>query len=204
MGRLVGSARRYNILGALVLVCVLCCSGRALANIVGSEHDFSDESWTNNICDPCHTPHNADTSVTAPLWNHENTVHVFTDLYSSPTLKETPGQPGGESMVCLSCHDGTVALDSFGNVTGSNKLAPGDPGYIGTDLSDDHPIGILWSHKEPATCANCHQEGGDDLPFYSGQVECSTCHDPHNAGTGTKMLRLPMTNSTLCRHCHGK
>ena len=116
---------------------------------------------------------------------------------------------GGASKLCLSCHDGTVALDSYGNVTGGTNLMPSDPGYIGTNLSDDHPIGILWGHKKPAVCTNCHVEHGPgvldgELPFYDGKVECASCHDPHNGGTGTKLLRLPILNSTLCLHCHGK
>ena len=44
--------------------------------IVGSAHDFSDDSWntTGQICLVCHTPHNADVTVNnAPLWNHETT-----------------------------------------------------------------------------------------------------------------------------------
>ena len=81
--------------------------------IVGSAHDFSGEGWSGGeICLPCHTPHNADTTEPdAPLWNHAVTSALYT-LYDSPTMDVAPEQPRPASKLCLSCHDGTVALDS--------------------------------------------------------------------------------------------
>ena len=64
-------------------------------NIQGSAHDFSNDSWntTGQICIVCHTPHNADATVTnAPLWNHETTTATFT-TYNSATMEAATGQP---------------------------------------------------------------------------------------------------------------
>ncbi len=101
----------------------------------------------------CHTPHNADASVTdAPLWNHEVTTAIYT-VYSSPTMDVPVGQPGGISKLCLSCHDGTVAVDNFGGTTdgavtiGSYATPPSYNPALTTDLSDDHPIGMEWDHQ---------------------------------------------------------
>lgn len=62
------------------------------------------------ICIFCHTPHNA--TPIQPLWNRASSGSVYIP-YSSTTVNASPGQPTGASMLCLSCHDGTIAL---GNV----------------------------------------------------------------------------------------
>ena len=197
-----------------IFIACLCVAfaGFAVGGIEGSEHDFSGEGWNTEgeLCQPCHTPHNAGAAdVAAPLWNHEITDATFT-LYSSPTLKGTVEQPRSVSKACLSCHDGTVALDSYGGKIGSEFV--GGDAMLGTDLSDDHPVSIKWEHlsdgfKSP--CANCHTFSPlnviSELPFYDGYIECATCHDAH-AGTGVsdKLLRKPSAGSQICFHCHAK
>lgn len=207
----------------IFLFYLLFSSTAVWADITGSAHDFSSEAWSGGqICLPCHTPHNADQTVSkAPLWNHELTQATYT-LYDSPTMNETTVQPLGISKLCLSCHDGTVALDSFGNASGSEYIAGN--ANIGTDLSNDHPISITWTHQTivpfgiSAQCTYCHehihiQEDPEKypLPFYtydSGntyKVECSTCHDPHNnRAPGDHMLRKTNLQSQLCLGCHNR
>ena len=181
--------------------------------IVGSAHDFSDEGWSGGeICLPCHTPHNADTTEPdAPLWNHAVTASVFT-VYTSPTMEQTPVQPQGPTKLCLSCHDGTVALDSFGGTTGTNFIAAAAD--LTTDLSDDHPVSVYWNHQTGGAgsgpyCNNCHAAHNPTLqlsvlPFFNHYVECSTCHNVHNSSGNAHLLRLPLTGSTLCLYCHRK
>lgn len=180
--------------------------------IVGSSHDFSAQGWSGGeICLPCHTPHNADTSqIDAPLWNHQVTNTVFS-LYQSSTMDSIPEQPRTISKLCLSCHDGVVAVNSFGTNIGSQYIS-GDS-LIGTSLQDDHPISIYWSHQVKftsgsGTCINCHNPSPTDfnpiLPFFDRYLECATCHDVHNKAGNDHLLRLPLINSQLCLHCHGK
>ncbi|RMF95793.1 MAG: cytochrome C [Gammaproteobacteria bacterium] len=192
--------------------------------IAGSDHDFSGINPDGQICVNCHTPHNADTSVaTAPLWNHDVTSATFT-LYSSPTMNAIPGQPSGSSKLCLSCHDGTVAVDSFGGRTGSVFIQPTDSHYIGTDLSNDHPISITYDSalatadpglNDPAVTTVTIGQGGDktntgtvsELMLPADQVQCSSCHDVHNnfVPPGAKdLLRVTVANSQLCFTCHNK
>jgi predicted CXXCH cytochrome family protein len=209
--------KRYLLAGSFVLLLILgSYFGTIKADITGSMHDFSSAGWNpgGEICEPCHTPHNADLAIIgSPLWNHEETTASFT-IYSSPTLVVTPEQPRGPSKLCLSCHDGTVSLDSFGGNIGSTFIS--GPAKIGTVLSDDHPVSIKWEHQNDIgnqTCANCHNvhDPSDPgaLPFFGSSypnvyVECSTCHDVHNSTVNPKLLRLPMQGSQLCLHCHGK
>jgi predicted CXXCH cytochrome family protein len=182
--------------------------------IVGSKHDFSGKAWntTGEICVVCHTPHNADASVTdAPLWNHELTTSTFT-LYNTATLDATVGQPDASSKLCLSCHDGTVALDNFGGNTGGTNFIGGGAN-LGTDISDDHPISFTYDAAlatadgglyDPTTTSS--GLGGtiqQDL-LIADKVQCASCHDVHNGSGVAKLLRKSNANSALCLTCHSK
>ncbi len=156
----------------------------------------------------CHTPHNADTTVTdGPLWNHEVTTATYT-VYSSPTMDVAVGQPGGTSKLCLSCHDGTVAVDNFGGTTtGTVEIPP--YADITTDLSDDHPIGMGWTHQtvaEGSCVESCHFVNGEvtirKLPVFEGNIECATCHDVHRKEEIESLLRISNSGSDLCLTCH--
>jgi len=192
------------------------------AGIKGSKHDFSDTGWAGGqICIVCHTPHNGATQVVGPLWNHAISSQTYL-VYDSPTITRKPEQPqpGSISRLCLSCHDGTIALDSFGGKTGATTMDPESTAMLGADLRNDHPIGIAWNHDAPATspnvakneCIVCHDNflptkatAGKELKFFNGKVECASCHDVHNSRVmDVKLLRKPLQNSQLCQHCHFK
>ena len=61
------------------------------------------------VCVFCHTPHGS--SGVTPLWNRNSPVGPYT-IYQSSSLEAAIGQPTGASKLCLSCHDGTIALGS--------------------------------------------------------------------------------------------
>lgn len=183
--------------------------------ILGSAHDFSTETWnpTGQVCAVCHAPHQATTGVGAAaglLWNHALSSANY-DLYTSTSLSVPADQPGPMSVMCLACHDGTVALDAFSGMSGSVHMS--GAANIGTDLRGTHPVGMRWTHEgAPTNCGSCHSMQPpfmvSRLPFYAGKVECASCHDPHdrtpwNPG-GANMLRLPLAGSEICLHCHGK
>ena len=72
------------------------------------------------ICIFCHTPHGA-SATDGPLWNHQTSTAIY-QTFSSPTLTAlgiTIGPPNGASRLCLSCHDGTVALGSVSSRSGA-------------------------------------------------------------------------------------
>ena len=191
-------------------------SGSAWADIgiTGSAHDFSGKSWnsTDRICVVCHTPHNAKEDIAVPLWNHATTTATFTP-YSGPTgtLDATVGQPDGVSKACLSCHDGTVALDSFGGDTGTNKLASDNDHNLGTDLSNDHPISFTYDAAlattdgglvTPDSASQVDTDG--KVPLFGAKVECSSCHDVHNSTGLDDLLVKSNSGSALCLTCHNK
>ena len=69
-------------------------------------------SSESEICIFCHGSHGI--APTAPLWNRDSSGVMYTPYHSS-TLKARVGQPTGASAVCLSCHDGTVAMGKVRN-----------------------------------------------------------------------------------------
>ena len=163
----------YVLLPILGLLLYASAARAAAAGIAGTKHNLSTSgegaikltAGTGEICVFCHTPHGADSGVSAPLWNRARTGATFT-LYSSPSLDALPGQPTGVSLACLSCHDGTVAFDALRNLPGSGgftdstsvpsagwtfagaaagNLMPDGITKIGTDLSNDHPISMAYA-----------------------------------------------------------
>lgn len=207
--------KTLNLLAAICFAVFFSTMG--FGQITGSAHDFTTKSWnaSGEMCNACHTPHNSLTIADAPLWDHQVTVATFT-LYTSPSMDATFGvgaQPSGSSKLCLSCHDGTVALDNFGGVTtGTNFIA--GVGNVGNDLANDHPVSFTYD------AALATADGGLFNPttvnsglggtitadlLYAGKVECSSCHDVHRGGSATgKLLVKSNAASALCLTCHDK
>ena len=129
------------------------------------------------VCVFCHTPHGATNAPGAPLWNRTLSQQTYTTYSSSSLDAETIAgqlaQPAGSSKLCLSCHDGTLAISSVNVLTGQVDVTipitgagPGDTmpagqgvqtGFtrnLGTDLSNDHPISLTFD----TTLANADGE----------------------------------------------
>jgi hypothetical protein len=234
------------------------------------------------VCVYCHTPHGANRTVAAPLWNRtmrSNTYQTY-DLLATPSITQPITQPGIASLTCLSCHDGTTAVDSIINMPGSGRYNPAQettqntafldawtnprgpdttshgrigtecmvchaPGVggalgatdftafvIGTDLRNDHPVGIRYPtaagpgtdfqdppRKEARLAyfdnnGNARADAGEIRLYNSGdgyEVECASCHDPHgvpSAGPGSvfnpTFLRVNNAGSAVCLTCHTK
>jgi predicted CXXCH cytochrome family protein len=213
---------RNTLAGLAVGVMALLTAPTASAGtIVGSNHDLSGKGYgTTQICIFCHTPHNALTTAGAPLWNHTASTATYT-VYASPTMNATVGQPGTSSKLCLSCHDGTVAVDSYGGRTGTTNISAG--ANFGTALSNDHPIGFTYdatlatadgSLANPATktvtIGSAPSKTGSiaSTMLIGGVMECASCHDVHNTFTaaGGGLLKISQTApaSALCLACHNK
>ena len=241
------------------------------------------------VCVYCHTPHGANTTVDLPLWNRTMTGNTYTtyDTLGTTTITSDFVQPGINSLSCLSCHDGTLGVDSVINMPGSggyngsleqsgNKATvdtwlnnwqsqfggnanthqslnedlsgclachstDGAGGSvftlatdfrlfaIGTDLTNDHPVGVAKPTSNPdfepttgvATGIQWFDNDGDNRPdsneirFYDTgngpRVECASCHDPHGvptAGFGSiiqpTFLRISNDGSQVCLTCHIK
>jgi predicted CXXCH cytochrome family protein len=183
------------------------------AAIVNTRHDFSQaqyNAWgSGEICKPCHTPHNAFLNVAdSPLWAHNVTTYSSYNLYSSSTLNATMGQPNNQSKLCLSCHDGTVALGAYiGGPGGSTYMNSYANALIGTDLRDDHPISFTYNTALATADGELRDPSGNATVanlLFNSRMECASCHDPHGVAGVNKLLRMSNSGSALCLTCHVK
>lgn len=94
---------------------------------------------TSEICVYCHTPHNASAldaqgNYIAPLWNRrvgqtEAGAPVSYTPYASNSLDSgILASPNGSSKLCLSCHDGTIALGNVATISGQGRSLSGPAG----------------------------------------------------------------------------
>ena len=257
----------------------------------------------NQVCIFCHTPHGDPQKTAKPfLWNRADPTGGLAVKYTSSSLNIAGGSfaLGDKSKMCLSCHDGTVAIgqvDMNGStsdtnvntvtteigMTGANvdgatgKLNAGNA-LLGSDFSNDHPVGFLYdnalvglddelidpeavgyigvrasrkvtNHNQAVVVAGTDGAAQSDNPVTAstrisvpleasvtaptngqttfasvstaGQVECTTCHDPHirstNVNENIKFLRLRrfqqtdpdgtnfnLENDINCLACHKK
>jgi len=200
--------RSILALGAGLLV-----AGGAAADVVNTLHNLTPTgpgSVKNpdpvGLCRFCHTPHRA--TQTRALWNRDLPPTAYT-IYGSSTLLAATGQPTGSSRLCLSCHDGTVAIGAVAHAPGE-IIAPLPPlegrTLIGTDLRNDHPVSFVYDDAlaslngelvSPETLT------GNVRLDSTQQVQCTSCHDPHSDSL-PKFLVEPVQNGTLCVSCHSK
>jgi predicted CXXCH cytochrome family protein len=186
----------------LVAALSLLTAGVAFAELATGPHDLQSGdqsvSGVTQKCKPCHVPHNPN-ALSPPLWNHSNAATGGYTIYSSATIDGATGQPGAESAACMGCHDGTVALDAFGGGTPSQTITGG--ANIGTNLRDDHPVGITYDTSADDALKAI---AGLNVTLFAGdKVECGSCHDVHDY-SNVPFLRMTLTSSVLCLDCHNK
>jgi len=198
------------------------------------------------ICVFCHAPHHTYRLSTVdpatgtgpqapsdytylPLWNHEVTVQPFTQYTNGPDQPlsgpkhansgDNFDKIGAVSLLCLSCHDGTVAVNQYGHAPQDLKSISSGGGTIalqyriGKDgyLGNHHPIGFDYAAVVAADPEIIDEDAATLGSFtvssllYNGKMECATCHAVHNKNnSGEKLLYRTDKNSGLCLSCHDK
>ncbi|MCB1035216.1 MAG: hypothetical protein KDD47_15415 [Acidobacteria bacterium] len=220
-----------------VAVVLTCLSGMARlgarepASVVSTVHNLSVSGpgevrslAETEICKFCHIPHSA--LEAEPLWGH---VLSSVASYEVPDIRAPGGggttpapQPDGSSRLCLSCHDGTVALGEIGGLprpiqmAGSQRLTPDRPGFLGTDLSGSHPISFVPPEVPPVGEGSERDISVRPLGVLrndprvrldeQSKMQCTTCHDAH-ADRFFQPDRVPRfwvapTVSEVCLACH--
>ncbi len=217
-----------HVKGLLVVTALLAAStalaqGKA-SDVLGSKHDLSmgggaasRATTETQPCVFCHTPHNSNPA--SQLWNHASSAATYATYGSSSYLSgTTPGtfntfpgtrapQPSGSAKLCLSCHDGTIAVNATIN-NGTIAMAGGTfipaTASLGTDLSNDHPVSFA---RIASTTAVVDPPSNDAVHLETGTrfVQCVSCHDPHSQRldpTVGKFLVKSNQGSAVCVTCH--
>ncbi|MEH6811407.1 MAG: cytochrome c3 family protein [Motiliproteus sp.] len=203
---------------------------RRKSNISSSKHNLSTSGsfdvksatgagGTSQTCVFCHTPHAAtrEAGLASPLWNKTLSSATYT-MYDSASVQATiDANPGGSSKLCLSCHDGTLAMGAVNvieaqgtqTVTLLNTDAgtmPGDPtsGYtrdLGVNLTNDHPISFTYN----AQLATDDEELYDPTNTVVGKGDQVGVR---GSGLSPDQPRLPLEGQTVgsgktqCTTCH--
>jgi len=154
---------RWSFCLSILLAVALAAGSVYGGSIVGSDHDLSarwageqhagrDYNDYNAVCVYCHTPHGAEPAV--PLWNRQLNTGNYTlyDSSVSATFDATPEQPSltGVTRMCLSCHDGTIAVDSL--VNEPNRSFAVAPNHMGM-ATQGQSVG-------PTVSGRCSDTGG--------------------------------------------
>jgi predicted CXXCH cytochrome family protein len=183
----------------------LSARGPGLTKAFGKKASAQEDVMGQEICVFCHAPHT--TTPATALWNRSASPPIY-KLYSSSTLDAVPGQPSFDSKLCLSCHDGTIAV---GAVLSRRAEIPTlgtlrGPSNLTTDLSDDHPISFAYDAGLAAADPELVDPSflmGDVKPDEHGQLQCTSCHDPHG-NAESDFLLMDTAFSALCVTCHRK
>jgi len=177
---------RWLFAAGLALL-ALAASPARISEVASTRHNLSvsgpgtvKAASESQVCAFCHTPHGATgtdaggVGVRAPLWNRKIPAGSTYTVYTSSSLDANAiqgalDQPGGSSKLCLSCHDGTIAIGNVNVLNGQGTAAPGGvnidmtgtgaggvmpPGAgtgtgftrnLGVDLTNDHPISVSYT-----------------------------------------------------------
>ncbi|MFH1218054.1 MAG: cytochrome c3 family protein [Pseudomonadota bacterium] len=183
-----------------------------------------------------------------PLWNHGVTTQFYNtyesdfgdgpaesglagvgvdgdaDQFADRHLfngRATIGEPGSVSRLCLSCHDGTVAVNEYGRDPQRDYSQNGGGAAIadqfkiggGGNLVNHHPIGFSYLDvatvddeiADPDTLIGANGTTIRSLLYAGEMMECVTCHDVHNTqNTGETFLWKSDRESKFCLTCHEK
>jgi len=240
----VGLTMAFGLAGASLAIDNEYAAG---GGIVGSAHDMTAIGITGTLlgaergpCSYCHTPHHAlfdGDNPYQPLWSRPDIANDTFAQYDSTTFdagnnmgaggnEDWTAPLAGPTRLCLSCHDGVVAIDSnYGQAgTAKSDRENGDT-WNGIDivqgfgLSNDHPVGFDYEAvaavdaeiKSAPTFPGSNVPVADvlttvDVGFGPEDfMTCSTCHDVHNSqSVEDYLLYAPRAGSALCLTCHDK
>ncbi len=175
------------------------------------------------VCIFCHTPHGNQNNNTPALWNRtlSSATYTASNTYTSSSMDadatELAAGPGGSSKLCLSCHDGTMAVDKVNvNIDVTNKVSSNNPtiamnvatevkmpagagldsGFtrnLGTNLSNDHPISFTYNSALIANDGELNTPAADNT---TGGIVM-------NRGPGMARPVLPLEGGKVqCSTCH--
>lgn len=164
-------------------------------------------------CLYCHAPHSGVQGGTGALWSQTLSNQVYA-TYSSTTLHNTSQQPtlGNASSLCLSCHDGTVAVGQtqpYGPQPITGNMLQSD--VFGANLQGSHPFSLKLPMVDGsdlvASLTSTHTTADplQAVTLVNNNVECTSCHNPHAQAIdqlSQNFLVRDGSSGQLCLACH--
>jgi len=137
------------------------------------------------------------------------------NTYKRSTLTGRPEQPNGSTKLCLSCHDGTIAVGAvrglinpiaMAGVNNNGSIPLDRKSNFGSDLAGTHPVSLKFSQSTALTSKHlkwplspAEKKGFLDA---DGYVQCTSCHDPHHSQSEKYPFWKRTTFSEVCLACH--
>lgn len=209
---------RLRILLAGLIVLLIAATARAQApgdalgvHNLGPGSKSPVKGARTDACAYCHAPHSG---LNMGLWNQKLTTQSYT-MYKSNTEKNVGVKPvlGSDSNMCLSCHDGSVAVGStvaYGQVMTSGSMNILDV-FSSTKMQSSHPFSLTPPLKDNihlAASLASNSKTADStgaVKLINGSVECTSCHNPHVQArdlVSQNFLVKDGSSGQLCLACH--
>jgi hypothetical protein len=226
-------------MGIVASAAVAFAAGEPRTGVLGSVHDMREltgsgpgsDGTNDRVCAFCHTPHHAYLSSNPsdyyPLWSRDLDRNNFAP-YASSTINAIDWASDiaiGPTRLCMSCHDGLIAVDQHYGSIGTRTLTENIPGqapgstWIGgaaigslpTTLQNDHPVGFVYDtvasgppagDPSPALVQSAQAQEdpwirqADDTLLYLGS--------PYNVKVADRLYTDPTDGSRYmtCATCH--
>jgi predicted CXXCH cytochrome family protein len=205
-----------------LLVVAFAIPTLASANIAGSKHNLTSAgpgpvktNFAGDACGFCHLVHNAQT--TSALWGRNNPA-VNVGFAAGNTLAGTPLPVTQNSATqrCMSCHDGTVAMNvvvnknglssTYGTFTASANVSAGgnllsaDYAYLGgAGLAGQHPVQIPYAGQTGGAPAANQYNAATAVGCLGGAVNCVS---GAFEGANIKQFGVSGALTVECSSCH--
>jgi predicted CXXCH cytochrome family protein len=209
---------RILLAGMTIFVCAATARAQVAGDVMGM-HNLGPGSTSHitgarpDSCAYCHAPHSG---VNMGLWNQKLTTQSYT-MYTpntSKTVKNSGVQPAiaSSSNMCLSCHDGTVAVGStvaYGQITMMGSMNPVD--VFSDKMQTSHPFSLALPMKDNSHLVSTLATNGKTadstgaVKLINGSVECTSCHNPHVQAkdmVAQKFLVRDGSAGQVCLSCH--
>jgi len=163
-------------------------------------HDFAKLTGRDeDTCSACHVPH---VQIGGEDLSNKGAGDLFKIARQRPALATDRYTPGPTSMICLTCHNGSVAVSTVGT---AHAMRDGSGGaWSPAFATRDHPIGVPYPDRQKGFRMKARVEAAGKIKLPEGRVECISCHDQHEEEGWPHLLVMSNKRSALCLSCHEK
>jgi predicted CXXCH cytochrome family protein len=202
-----------NLLNGVKLMLAACIAlplaslAQDFSNLMDSRHDLAvylppptSDREDDTRCVFCHLPRGR--ALARGVWTEDQPDSLLIYPYERPDIVQVTGKPDGSTLICLSCHDGTIAFgDNLTNRAQSSATSRDSPQSA---IPGGHPVSLAYQ-PAPANGGNGIRDR-KELPEQvaidaAGKMQCVSCHDPHDDSNGN-FLVMEDRASALCVTCH--